>query len=158
MPVEEEVLDLDRFLFPAVALEEVVVEVLASRPHPPDIEAGVGACGFAGLGDLGAVAEGHVAAGEDHQFAAIGVAFGEPGVEVVGPHVAELVGHEEDGEPAVGDLGGHLDVLRADRRDDDGDVGPQRVMHELQRLAEPGALVGRQRQLHGLAIVFDALA
>ena len=49
------------------------------------------------------------------------------------------LGGEEDGEPAVGDLRGQGDVLRALGPQDDRDVGPQRVHDRLERLAQAGA-------------------
>ena len=53
---------------------------------------------------------------------------------------------EEDGQPAVGDLGGERDVLRADRGEVDGDVGAP-VEDRLERLAEPGGVGPRVRDL-----------
>ena len=50
--------------------------------------------------------------------------------------VVEALGVDEDRQPAVGDLRGERDVLRADRGEVDRDVGAQRPHHHLQRLAE----------------------
>ena len=46
---------------------------------------------------------------------------------------------EEDGEPAVGDLGRQGHVLRSLGAQDDRDVGPQRVHDRLERLAQARA-------------------
>ena len=55
------------------------------------------------------------------------------------------VGGEEDGEPAVGDLGGQGDVLRTFGAEDDGDLLAQRVDDGLERLAQSGAARVGQR-------------
>src|SRR3954453_3731271 len=60
--------------------------------------------------------------------------------------VADVLGREEDRNPAVGDLAGQLRVLRPDRREVDRDAVLDRRDRELQRLA--GAV--RQRQLERL--------
>ena len=63
----------------------------------------------------------------------------------------EGVDAEEDRDPAVADLGRHLDRFAADRADEDGDLVAQRVEVELQRLA----LAAGQRQRVVLALVVD---
>ena len=67
---------------------------------------------------------------------------------------ADVLGGEEDRQPAVRDLAGELRVLRPDRGDVDRDPLLDRRDRELQRLAGP---VG-QRQLVGLAGVGEPLA
>ena len=61
---------------------------------------------------------------------------------------------EEHRQPAVGELAGELEVLRADRGDVDRDVVAHRVQHQVQRFAR----AVRQRQRVGRALVADPLA
>ena len=65
----------------------------------------------------------------------------------------DLVGDEEDRQPAVGHLGRHGDVLLAQRGDPDRDARAHRVVDDLERLAEPGPLAGRQRDVVRGAVV-----
>ena len=67
---------------------------------------------------------------------------------------AAVLGREEDGEPAVGDLAGELEVLRPDRGEVDGQVGARRVIVSAQRL--PRAVGQRQREV--LSGIRDLLA
>ena len=87
----------------------------------------------------------------------LGVALGQAGVEVGAPHLLRLLGQEEQRHPAVGDLGGHLDVLRAERRDPDRDPGPHGVGDDLERLAQPGALLGRAAAACSAPVVGEAV-
>ena len=57
------------------------------------------------------------ATAHDLQRATGRVALGLAGPDGIAPDVAELVGHEEDRLPALGDLGGELDVLGSDGGD-----------------------------------------
>jgi len=61
-----------------------------------------------------------------------------------------MLGHERGSQPTVGDLAGHLETLRRQRRQIDGDVGA-RLGADTQRLA----LAARQRQLVVLSPVVD---
>ena len=70
---------------------------------------------------------------------------------MLAPGLLESVDAEEDRDPAVADLGRHLDRFAADRADEDRDLVADRVEVELQRLA----LATRQRQLVVLALVVD---
>ncbi len=63
---------------------------------------------------------------------------------MLAPGLLEGVGAEEDRDPAIADLGGHLDRLAADRADEDRDLVAERVEVELQRLALAGAPLDRQ--------------
>ena len=65
-----------------------------------------------------------------------------------------MLGREEDGEPAVGDLPGEAQVARPDGGEVDGQVGPRRAEGEAQCLA--GAVGQRQREV--LALVEHLLA
>ena len=86
-----------------------------------------------------------------------GIPLGVAGRERVAPDLLRLLRVVEDRLPAVGQLGGQLDVLRAERGQDDRDVRADRVVDELQRLAESGALPGRQRDLIVRALVLQPL-
>ena len=70
---------------------------------------------------------------------------------MLAPGLLEGVDAEEDRDPAVGDLGRHLDRLAPDRTDEDGDPVALGVEVELQRLA----LAPGQRQPVVLALVFE---
>ena len=61
------------------------------------------------------------------------------------PRRTSWPGGEEDGEPAVGDLGGQGDVLGSLGPQDDRDVGAQGMDDRLQRLAQAGAARVGQR-------------
>ncbi|CPU49577.1 Uncharacterised protein [Mycobacteroides abscessus] len=74
------------------------------------------------------------------------------------PHVIGLLGQEEDGLPAFGDLGGERDVLGAERRDQYRDAVAHRVVDQLQGLAEAGALLRGERHGEVLALELEALA
>ena len=65
---------------------------------------------------------------------------------------------EEGGQPAVGDLGGEFDVLRAERGEIDRDVLAHRMVDQLQGLAEPRALILRKRELVVRAVVHHDLS
>ena len=70
------------------------------------------------------------------------------------PHTSSAFsGIEEHRLPALGDLGGELDVLRAQRGDRDRNAFADRMIDQLQRLAQTGAPVGGQRNLVVLAVI-----
>ena len=75
------------------------------------------------------------------------VAFGGAGAQRLTPDLVGLLRGEEHRLPALGDLGGQLDVLGAQCGDRDRDAFADRVIDELQRLAQAGPAVGRQRDL-----------
>ena len=89
--------------------------------------------------------------GRDLEVGALAPALGEAGLEVLAPGRLEGVDAEEDRDPAVADLGRHLDRFAPDRADEDRDLVAHRVEVELQRLA----LATGQRQLVVLALVVD---
>ncbi len=144
LPVEVEVLDLARRVLEAVAAGEVVVEVLPARAHAADVQRVVRLQELAarldvvdeddrrGRGDVEALAR-----VRDH----------------VAERVARLLRRPEDREPAVGDLERLRDRLRAHHREVDRDVRAERARHQLQRLAEPGAV--RERDVVVRAVVLD---
>ena len=71
-----------------------------------------------------------------------------------GSELAHVLGGEEGGQPAVGDLAGELCVLGPDRRDVDRDPLLHRRDRELQRLARP---VGEREGVQ-LAVELELLA
>ena len=77
--------------------------------------------------------------------AAPGPGPGEPLVEPFVVHVGQPR-RVEDRQPAVADLGGQCDVLRALGAQHDRDVGAQRVGDGLERLAQAGCPGAGQRQ------------
>ncbi len=81
----------------------------------------------------------------------------EPCVERRAVGLAEPVRREEDRQPAVGDLRAERDVLRSDRRDVDRDVVARRMHDELERLAEPGRVGTRVRDVVVRAVMLEPL-
>src|SRR5205807_1451463 len=61
--------------------------------------------------------------------------------------LARPLGGEEEREPAVADLEGEADVLRAERGEIDGDLRPERSEHQLERLAEARRVLAAIRNL-----------
>ena len=59
------------------------------------------------------------------------------------PDVVRPLRVEEEGQPAVGDLGRHLDVPVAEGRDEQRDRGAFGLVQQLERLAQAEPLVGR---------------
>ena len=89
--------------------------------------------------------------GRDLEVGALAAALGEARLEVLPPGLLEGVDAEEDRDPAVADLGRHLDRFAPDRADEDRDLVALGVEVELQRLA----LAAGQRQRVVLALVVD---
>ena len=81
---------------------------------------------------------------------------GEALVEPLVVHVRQPRG-VEDGQPAVADLGSKRHVLRALGAQHDRDIGSQRVGDRLERLAEAGSALARQRQRVMRAVAGDRL-
>jgi hypothetical protein len=69
------------------------------------------------------------------------------GIERGAEDLLGLLGHEEQREPAVGDLGGHGDVLLAQGGHPDRDPGALGVPDDLEGLAQTGALPLGERDL-----------
>ena len=78
--------------------------------------------------------------------------------ERVAPDVPGLLGGEQEGEPPVGVLRGALDVPTAECRHEDRHRGALGPVHQLQRLAEAGALSVGQREVEDRAVVLEAFA
>ena len=145
---EKGVLDLQRSLFVAEVLGEVVVEVLGPGTHAADIEREFRlqriAAGLQvrphGDADIGR----HVEVGE----APAGRAFGDTGQQRLGHHPG-LLGRHEDRQYAIGHLTRRPEPDRRDRGGIDGHVRIA-VQDAFQRLAEAGrarALVGNLVEL-----------
>ena len=98
----------------------------------------------------------HHAAGDDLERAEVGGRLAAPCASA-SPQTSGLLGVEEERQPAVGHLGGQLDVLVAQRRDPHRDAGALGLVEQLQRLAQAAALVRGQRELED-AVVVSALA
>ena len=92
------------------------------------------------------------------ELAQRGIALGLAGGQRLAPHVLRLLGQVEDRLPALGDLGGQLDVLGPQRGHQYRNAFADRLIDQLERLAESGALVGGQRDGVVLALVLQALA
>ncbi len=105
-----------------------------------------------------AVADRQHAAGRDLERREFRVALGQPGVEVGAPDLVGLVGMEEGGEPALGDLRGHLHVLGPQAGHEDRDALTNGMIDDLEGLAQTRPLVLGQRDLVGAAVVFDPVA
>jgi hypothetical protein len=71
-------------------------------------------------------------------------------------HGAQLLGHHDVRQPTLGQLGGQLHVLVAQRGHPDRDVRAVRMVDHLQRLAQAGAAVGGQRD-RVQPVMFDPL-
>ena len=117
-----EVLDLGGLLLVAVAAGQRVVEVAPLGAHAADVEGGTAAAHVADGRHLGSLADGQEAAGRDLQGVERGVTLGRAGTERRAEDLLDLLGDEEDGQPAVGHLGRHGDVLLAQRGDPDRDA------------------------------------
>src|SRR4051812_20099514 len=151
LAVEVEVLDLLRGRLEAVAHRERVVEVLLARPHPADVQGDERPHPVAR--GLQVVVDRDVHRGRDVEAVERAVGARRALLEQR-PQVADVLGREEDRDPAVGDLAGELRVLRPDRREVDRDPVLHRRDRQLERLARA---VG-QRQLEGLAVELEPLA
>src|SRR6188472_4087056 len=142
LAVEEQRLDPKRLRLEAEPAGEVDVEVRLPAAHPPEVEEQAGPddvpC------DLEVAVDRDLDRGADLEVGALPAALLEAGGEVLSPGFLECVGAEEDRDPAVADLGGHLDRLAADRADEHRDLVAERVEVELQRLALAGAALDRQ--------------
>src|SRR4029079_6092164 len=149
--LEVQVLDLAGRVLEPVPRRERVVEVLLARPHPADVQRDERAHDVAGGGEVFVDRDVH----RRGDVEAVERPAGARGALLEqGQQVADVLGREEDRDPAVGDLARELGVLRPDRREVDRDPVLHRRDRELQRLA--GA-VG-QRQLERLAVELEALA
>ncbi len=108
----------------------VTDEVLADRQHP---------------------------AGGDVEPPSSRVASRQPGLQLLAPDLLVLLGDEHDRQPAVGDLGSCRDAEALEARPPDGDLAADGVVDQLQRLAQPRSLAGRQRHLERLSLEVELL-
>ncbi len=137
-----EVLDLLGRLRVAEPAGQVVVEVAAPGAHAADVERPPRPGQLVQMVDV--VADRQRDADMDVERPERGIAPGAALAQRAAPHVGRLFRDVEGRLPAVGELGGERDVPRADGRDRDRDALPERVVDQLQRLAQAGALAGRQ--------------
>ena len=142
LAVEVEALDLVGDVAEAESMGEVDVEVGLPRAHATEIKQE--SCLDDRACRVEVAVDRDLNRRRDLQVGAGAPAFGEPRLEVFAPGLLELVGREEDRDPAVADLGRHLDRLAPDRADENRDLVADRVEVELQRLALPGAAFDRQ--------------
>ena len=136
LAVEVQRLHLVGDLAEAEAVREVDVEVRLPRAHPAQVEQQARL--DHGPGRLEVAVDRHLHGRRDLEVLARAAALREAGLEVLAPGLLEGVGREEDRDPAVADLGRHLDRLAADRADEDGDLVADGMEVELQRLALAG--------------------
>ena len=105
------------------------------------------------------VTDGHHAAGRDLQRPERRVAVGHAGGEVVAPHLLELLRVEEDRQPAVGVAGGRPATLWPIRLAQNTGMSARfGWLISFSGLPSPVPWPGRQRDLHGRAVVDDRLA
>ncbi len=142
---------------PSVATEQRVVEVLADGAHATHVQGSRRASHVAQRRHLGLGSDGGEAAGHDVHRPERGVTLGKTPLEVIAPHLGRSLGYEQGWQPTVGELGCQLDILGAERCQQDRDVRSRRVGDDLERLAEAGALGLGKRKLVVLAIVGQLL-
>ena len=147
LPGEVEVLDLAGGVLVSVPAGEVVVEVLPARAHPADVQRVVRLQELAARLDV-VDEDGRRGGGDVEPLARVR--------DHVAERVARLLRRPEDREPAVGDLECLRDRLGTHHREVDRDVRAERAGHQLQRLAEAGAV--RERDVVVGAMVLDEFA
>ena len=103
------------------------------------------------------LADRHHAAGDDVERAEPGRPRRQARFERLRPHAVGELGNVEHRDPAVGGLRRRRHRARHERRPPDGDVGPQRLVDELQRLPEARPLARRQRDGHRRAVIAEDL-
>ena len=130
---------------------QVVVEVAAFGAHSADVERQLRFDPRQPVIDV--VADGHRRVHHHVHRAERGIPFGGTGGQRLTPDRRGLLRMEEDRLPALGDLGGQLDVLRAQRRDRYRNTFAHRMIDELQRLCPTRSAVRGQRELIVLAVV-----
>ena len=147
------------FFLVAVLAENVVVEVLALRAHATDVQRRHEATCIANLaghflvvGDAEAAASGHL------EWTERGVTFGLSSFKIGAPNLVGPLGKEVHRQPAVGEFGGEFHILGTERCQVDRDVFAERMVDQLERLAEPRALILGQRELVVGAVVHDDLS
>ena len=154
---EVELLDRRRLGLVAVAAGQLVVEVLALRAHAAHVERDAGPAELAQTDVTSSPVADRRGARRQQTCSGPSDAsrFAAPSSSGAPQTSLRPLGDEEDREPAVGHLGGHRHVALAERRDPDRDRGADRVGDDLERLAEPGALAGGERQVVVAAMVLE---
>ena len=133
--------------FEAHSGHQLRVVVLALRPHASDVEAEHGLDGQQRSGD----GVGGVVLGDRDSQVEGDLEVVRTGDQLVGVHLL-AVRRVVERQPTVGDLGRLGDVLRPLGADEDRDVGPQRVRHDLQRLSQSAGALPGVRVLVELAV------
>src|ERR1035437_2654234 len=153
---EKEILDLCGRFLEAHPDRKRVVEVLLPRSHPAQIESGVGAQWYSGHLDV--IVDDHRDGWHDVEADETVPSGAETGFDTPdlqrGQQVAGVLRAEEDGQPAIGDLAGELEVLGTDSRQIDRQMLAHWVDGHPQGLA--GSVWKRQRPM--LALVGDGLS
>ncbi len=152
--VQVGILDRLRLGLIAEPAGQVVIEVAAPRAHPADIQGQLGPAEVAQADHV--VADRQCRVGDHVQRAERVIALGVALSHGAAPHAGGLLRQVEDRHPGFGQLGGERHVLRADGGQGDRDPLADRVVDQLERLAQPGASL--QRQLVVLALVGQPLA
>lgn len=104
------------------------------------------------------VADGQGRASEDLQITQGRIPLGDTCPEGVAPNRVGPLRQEEDRLPALGEFGGQLHVLRAERGKQDRNACAHRMIDQLEWLAQATALPGWQRDPVVVALVLQALA
>ena len=133
---------------------QVVVEVACPRAHAADIQRDERPDQVAQAGHV--VADGKRRARDHVQRTQRRVAERAPLCQGAAPHRGGPLRQVEDRLPGLGELGGERHVLRADGGQGDRDALADRVVDQLERLAQTAAPI--QRQLVVLALVGQRLA
>ena len=139
----------------AEPVSQRVVEVLAAGAHAADVQGEERAGQIAVGGHVGA--DHQRSLGDHVQRAERRVPLGHPLGHWGAPHLPRLLGQVKERLPAFGQLGGERHVLRANRGDHDRDALAHRVVDQLERLAEAGALIRGERELIVPAVVAEPL-
>ena len=151
-PGEVEVLDLGRLVDVAVLLADRVVEVLVAGAHAADVQrdarAGevedpVGARRRRSSSPIATMPPAEICSGPS-----VGSRSASPALRS-SPHTCwNFSGSKKIGSQPSACWAVSVDALAHQAGPEDRDVGPLRVVDQLQRLAEPGALALGQRDLH----------
>ena len=110
------------------------------------------------LVDRQVVADRHGATGHDVERTELRVALAVAEFEGIAPHPVGLLGNVEHRDPAIGHFGGRFDALALERCPVQRDVGPHRMVDQLERLSQPRTLTGREGNVDRLAVVVDHVA
>jgi hypothetical protein len=136
LAVQVEVLDDLGLGLEAVPLNQGVVEVSAACTHAAHVQRDERTGDVAQVSHVLQLPDGDVAAGADLKRAQRRVALSRASGEGRPEYPGRLLRQVEQRQPAVGDLGGELKVLLAERGDVDRDSRPDRVVDQLEGLTQ----------------------